>query len=67
VVHREAVRLKPKDPLRGFPPTEKEATVTNIDIYRLRDGRIVEQWNHPDRFGVMQQLGNFPTPGHGGG
>jgi predicted SnoaL-like aldol condensation-catalyzing enzyme len=62
VVHRETLRLKPKDPFRGFPPTDKEATVDNIDIYRVVDGRIVEQWNHPDRFGVMQQLGNFPTP-----
>ena len=58
VVHRETVRLKPKDPVRGIPPTEKEATVASIDIYRIVDGRIVEQWNHPDMFGVMQQLGN---------
>jgi predicted ester cyclase len=66
VVHRETVRMKPKDPFRGFPPTEKEATVVNIDIYRIVDGRIVEQWNHLDRFGMMQQLGNFPAPEHGG-
>ena len=62
VVHRETVRLKPKDPVRGNPPTDKEAIVVNIDIYRILDGRIVEQWNHPDRFGMMYQLGNFPTP-----
>jgi predicted ester cyclase len=59
VVHRATVRLKPKDPFRGFPPTEKEAIVASVDIYRIVDGRIVEQWNHPDRFGQMQQLGNF--------
>jgi predicted ester cyclase len=63
VVHRETVRLKPKDPFRGIPPTEKEATIANIDIYRIVGGRIVEQWNHPDRFGFMQQLGNLSTPG----
>jgi len=63
VVHRETVRLKPKDPFRGSPPTEKEATVASIDIYRIVDGRIVEQWNHPDLFGQMYQLGNLPTPG----
>jgi predicted SnoaL-like aldol condensation-catalyzing enzyme len=62
VVHRQTVRMKPKDPFRGFPPMDKEATVVNIDIYRIVDGRIVEQWNHPDRFGLMYQLGNFPTP-----
>jgi predicted ester cyclase len=64
VVHRETVRLKPKDPFRGIPPTEKEATVANIDIYRIVDGRIVEQWNHPDRFGLMYQLGNLSALGH---
>ena len=62
VVHRETVRLKPKDPFRGFPPTDKEATVASVDIYRILDGRIVAQWNHLDRFGIMYQLGNFPTP-----
>ena len=66
VVHRETVRLKPKEGFRGIPPTEKEAIVANIDIYRIVDGRIVEQWNHPDRFGVMQQLDNFATLGQGG-
>ena len=60
VVHRETVRLKPKEAFRGMPPTEKEAIVANIDIYRIMDGRIVEQWNYTDRFGVIQQLGNFP-------
>ena len=62
VVHRETVRLKPKDPVRGIPPTEKEAIVASVDIYRILDGRIVEQWNHPDRLGAMYQLGNFPPP-----
>jgi hypothetical protein len=67
VVHRETVRLKPGDPVRGFPPTEKEAIVDNIDIYRIVDGRIVEQCSHPDRFGQMQQLDNFFTQGSGEG
>ena len=63
MVHRETVRLKPKDPFRGSPPTEREATVASVDIYRILDGKIVEQWNQPDRFGMMYQLGNLHTPG----
>jgi predicted ester cyclase len=63
VVHRETVRLKPRDPWRGIPPTEKEAIVASVDIYRILDGKIVEQWSHPHLFGRMQQLGNFdPVP-----
>ena len=62
VVHRGTIRLKPRDPWRGIPPTEKEAIVACIDIYRILDGRIVEQWNQPDRFGMMFQLGEFSTP-----
>jgi len=67
VVHRATVRLKPKDPWRGIPPTEKEAIVSSVDIYRILDGRIVEQWNHPDLFGQMHQLGNFSAFERGGG
>ena len=67
VVHRETIRLKPRVPVRGFPPTENEAIVDNIDIYRIVDGRIVEQWSHPDGFGQMQQLDNFFTQGSGEG
>jgi predicted ester cyclase len=67
VVHRQIVRLKPKDPFRGIPPTEKEAIVASVDIYRIVDGRIVEQWNHPDMFGMMRQLGNFSAFAQGGG
>ena len=66
MVHHETVRLKPKGPFRGFPPTDKEAIVANIDIYRIVDGRIVEQWTLMDRFGLMQQLDNFPPPEYGG-
>ena len=54
--------LKPKNPVRGIPPTGKEAIFASVDIYRVVNGRIVEQWNHPDQFGTMYQLGNFPTP-----
>lgn len=66
VVHRGTVRAKPKDAFRGFPPTEKEATVASVDIYRIVDGRIVEQWTLMDTFGLTQQLGNFSALGYSG-
>ncbi len=36
------------------------------DIYRMVDGKIVEQWVEVDRLGFLQQLGFLPTPEHGG-
>jgi predicted ester cyclase len=66
VVHREIVRVKPKGAARGFPPTDKEATVVNIDIYRIVDGRIVEQWTLMDMFSLMRQLENSSAVGQGG-
>ena len=62
VVHRETVRFKPKGIFRGNPPTDKEATVAHVDIYRIVNGKIIEQWNYVDRFGLMHQLDNFPMP-----
>jgi steroid delta-isomerase-like uncharacterized protein len=47
----------------GIPATEREATVQAVDIYRLTDGLIVEQWAIIDVLGLLQQLGAIPGPG----
>ena len=41
----------------GIPATDREVTVQAVDIYRLADGRIAEQWVIIDVWGLMQQLG----------
>jgi predicted ester cyclase len=48
---------------QGHPPTGKEATLTGTDIYRIVDGKIVEQWFDGDFTAFMQQLGIAPSPG----
>jgi len=63
VVNREAFRLKHRGAFQGIPPTGKEATVTSTDIYRIVNGKIVEQWTEADMLGLMQQLGVLPTGG----
>ena len=62
VVHRQTRRFKPKGIFRGNPPTDKEAIVGSVDIYRIVNGRIIEQWSYADRLGMMHQLDNFPMP-----
>lgn len=41
----------------NIPPTGKKIDLTGIDIYRLKDGKIVEQWIEQDLLGLLRQLG----------
>jgi predicted ester cyclase len=65
VVVRDTNWVKSTGAFQGIPPTGKEATVTSTDIYRIVDGKIVEQWFEADLTGMRQQLGILPTPEHG--
>jgi len=42
--------------LMGIPPTGKQVTFTGSTIYRMADGKIVENWWAWDAMGLMQQL-----------
>lgn len=46
--------------IMGVPPTGKELTITGITISRCRDGKIVEEWEVSDVFGLLQQIGALP-------
>ena len=37
--------------------TGEWARFSGVNIFRIRDGRVVELWNHRDDLGLMQQLG----------
>jgi steroid delta-isomerase-like uncharacterized protein len=56
VVAYDTYRVKHIGELASIPPTGKELTVTGIDIYRIVDGKIVEQWYEMDFTGLLQQL-----------
>jgi steroid delta-isomerase-like uncharacterized protein len=51
---------------RGLPPTTviaatgREISFGATDIYRVVDGRIVEEWNTFDGYDVMRQMGVLP-------
>jgi steroid delta-isomerase-like uncharacterized protein len=38
-------------------PTGKRIRFCGVNIYRIRNGKVIELWNHRDDLGVMQQLG----------
>ena len=48
--------------LLGIPPTEQEVSVSVMDLFRVADGKIAEQWTVMDALGMMQRLGAIPTP-----
>ena len=51
--------------MNGIPPTGKVATSSGITIFRVEDGRIVEEWAESDMLGLLQQLGAIPAPRRG--
>jgi predicted ester cyclase len=46
----------------GLPPTGKSFNFKWIDIYRFKDGKVVERWGAGDSLGMMQQMGFKLTP-----
>ena len=41
----------------GNPPTGKRVDITEVCVFRIRDGKIAEQWVYPDIFALQSQLG----------
>ena len=62
----DTFRFKHTGTFQGIPATGKEATITSTDIYRIVNGKIVEQWTEGNLLSLMQQLGVIPTPQHSG-
>jgi steroid delta-isomerase-like uncharacterized protein len=46
----------------GIPATGAAVRFEGQEMYRVRDGKIVEQFVLLDTLGLMQQLGVVPTP-----
>ncbi len=50
-------------PFMGMPATGKPVSVTAMNIYELKDGRIIREHGLPDLFSMLLQLGVLPVPG----
>jgi steroid delta-isomerase-like uncharacterized protein len=47
--------------LLGLPPTGKTVRIAVMEMYRIADGRIAEQWVVMDALGLLKQLGALPA------
>lgn len=47
----------------GIPPKGRRFTITEIRIYRIAGGKIVEHWGLIDRMGMNQQLSDKQPTG----
>lgn len=56
VAFRSTIRGTHSGPLAGVAPTEKQITVTLVDIVRIEDGLFAEQWGGPDMSDLFRQL-----------
>jgi len=51
-----------KGAFNGIPATDKPVKVAYIDIWRLENGKAVENWVQLDMVGLLQQIGAMPAP-----
>jgi steroid delta-isomerase-like uncharacterized protein len=45
----------------GVPPTGKEVSMTGIEIFLIKNGKIAELWGEANLMGLAQRLGAIPT------
>jgi predicted ester cyclase len=61
VAFRAVARAMHTSPFMEIPASGKQISVPTIGMARIAEGKIVEWWNSPDQFGLMQQLGALPA------
>ena len=64
VAARVAFRGTHRGEFQGIPPTDKEVAFSSMEFNRVMDGKVEEHWVELDLFGLLQQLGAIPEPGH---
>jgi steroid delta-isomerase-like uncharacterized protein len=62
VVTHVTARRTHNGELAGIPPTGRSVEFTAMDIFNMKDGRIVESWHNVDDLGAFTQLGVLPAP-----
>jgi steroid delta-isomerase-like uncharacterized protein len=47
---------------QGIPPTGKRVSMSGMTIFRLDNGKIVEEWSVSDMLGLLTELGAIAAP-----
>lgn len=48
--------------IMGVPASGRTVSLPGINVFRIRDGRIVERWGRLDDLGLLRQLGLADAP-----
>ena len=56
VATRKTLRGTHRGELWGLPPTDNRVEWEFIDIFRIRDGKLVEHWTHMDFDALRMQM-----------
>ena len=62
VFHRGYVTGTHQGEWQGIAPTGKQVKMKTLDIWRVANGKAVENWVQMDMLGLVQQPGVVPTP-----
>ena len=57
VLARLRVRGTHKGELMGLPPTGRKIDIAVLDLFQIRDGKLIEHWALLDNLGMLRQLG----------
>ena len=60
VAARFTMRGTHRGQFMGVPPTEKPVTVQALNIYHLKNGKIIKEYGAPDLLGLLAQIGALP-------
>ncbi len=39
-----------------IPPTQRKVAFRSLELYRIEDGKVAEEWVAPDTMDLMRQL-----------
>src|SRR6266581_5251 len=62
VAVRYVVEATHQGNLLGIPPTGRRVRWDALDIFRLADGKIVEEWAGDDTTAILYQIGVYTPP-----